>query len=152
MKKLFILSVTAALFAACSSAPKVSESATKVSDLTSWVDSVKGLVSTATDFNAETWEKYSADFNSAMEGINVEELDEASKATLEGLKTTWEGVGESYSSGIENVKKQMEEAAANQTDSAGNMIDQTMDAAGNKIEEVKAGANEMKAGADKMVK
>ncbi|HEY9886207.1 MAG TPA: hypothetical protein V6C96_02990 [Vampirovibrionales bacterium] len=152
MKKLFILSATVAFFAACSSTPEVSESATKVSDLNNWVDSIGGLVKTATDFNEETWEKYSADFNSAMEGINVEELDEASKASLETLKTTWEGVGATYSSGIESVKKQMEENAAMQTDSLGNIIDQTIDAAGNKVEEGSEGANEMKSGADKVAK
>ncbi|MEZ4804327.1 MAG: hypothetical protein R2852_02240 [Bacteroidia bacterium] len=152
MKKLFILSVTAAFFAACSSAPKESESASKVTELTAWVDSIGGLVSTATDFNQETWDQYSADFNSAMDGINAEELDETSKASLDALKTKWEGVGSTYSSGIETVKKQMEEAAATQTDSMGNIIDQTVDAANTKIEEVKEGAADMKAGAEKMVK
>lgn len=111
MKKLFVFAAASALIAACSNAPKVSESAAKVTELTNWVDSVKGLVASATNFDSATWASYSEQFNSAMSGINEAELDETTKAALETIKTTWTGVGESYSSGIENAKKAAMEAA-----------------------------------------
>lgn len=110
MKKLFFLTVIAAFFAACSSTPAVSESATKVAALGTWVDSVKGLVASATSFDSATWASHSEGFNTALAGINEAELDEATKTTLSGIKTTWEGVGASYSSGIESQKKAEMEA------------------------------------------
>ncbi len=123
MKKLFILTVIAAFFAACSNTPAVSESATKVADLNKWVDSVKGLVASATTFDSATWASYSEGFNNALTGINEAELDETSKATLTTIKTTWEGVGASYSSGIESLKKA---EAAMATDSTSTATDPTL--------------------------
>jgi|GEM_PF-4498844 len=125
MKKVFILTVIAAFFAACNSTPAVSESATKVADLTKWVDSVKGLVASASTFDSATWASYSEGFNNALTGINEAELDEASKTTLATIKTTWEGVGSSYASGIENAKKAAAEAAM-ASDSTATAVDPTL--------------------------
>ena len=112
MKKLLILSVLAAFFAACNSAPEQSESAMRVEDLGKWVDSIKNLVSSSSTFDSATWSGYSEGFNTANEGINATELDEASTTAYSTLQNTWEGVGESYRSGIENSKKAALEAAA----------------------------------------
>lgn len=125
MKKVFILTVIAAFFAACNSTPAVSESATKVADLTKWVDSVKGLVASASTFDSATWASYSEGFNNALTGINEAELDEASKTALSTVKTTWEGVGSSYASGIENAKKAAAEAAM-ASDSTAKAADPTL--------------------------
>lgn len=125
MKKVFILTVIAAFFAACNSTPAVSESATKVADLTKWVDSVKGLVASASTFDSATWASYSEGFNNALTGINEAELDEVSKTALGTIKTTWEGVGSSYASGIENAKKAAAEAAM-ATDSTAKAADATL--------------------------
>lgn len=117
MKKVVILSAVVAFFAACNSTPAVSESAAKVTALNTWVDSVKGLVSSTTAYDSATWASYSEQFNTALSGINETELDEASKTALSTLKTTWEGVGATYSAGIENAKKAA--AAVTGTDSTG---------------------------------
>lgn len=112
MKKLVILAVVSAFFVACNNTPQLSESAVKVADLGLWVDSVKNLVSSSTNFDSATWASYSEGFNTAREGINETELDEAGKTTLGTIQSTWEGIGESYRSGIENSKKAMLEASA----------------------------------------
>jgi hypothetical protein len=112
MKKLLILSLFAASFAACNSSPEQSESAMRVEDLGKWVDSIKNLVSSSSTFDSATWSGYSEGFNTANEGINATELDEASTAAYSTLQNTWEGIGESYRSGIENSKKAALEAAA----------------------------------------
>ena len=105
MKKLIILTVLAAFFAACNNSPEVSESATKVADLGKWVDSIKNLVSSSSTFDSATWAGYSEGFNTANESINDEELDEVTRTTHGTIQSTWEGIGESYRSGIENSKK-----------------------------------------------
>ena len=92
--------------------PEQSESAMRVEDLGKWVDSIKNLVSSSSTFDSATWSGYSEGFNTANEGINATELDEASTAAYSTLQNTWEGVGESYRSGIENSKKAALEAAA----------------------------------------
>ena len=112
MKKVLILSAAVAFFAACNSAPAVSESAAKVTSLNTWVDSVKGLVSSTTTYDSATWASYSEQFNTALSGINETELDEASKTALTTLKTTWEGVGATYSTGISNAQAAKDTAAA----------------------------------------
>ncbi len=112
MKKLFILTVFAAFFAACNNSPELSESAMKVADLGKWVDSVKNLVSSSSTFDSATWAGYSEGFNTAKEGINETELDEATRTTYGTIQSTWEGIGESYLSGMENSKKAALEAAA----------------------------------------
>ena len=112
MKKLFILAVFAAFFAACNNSPELSESAVKVADLGKWVDSVKNLVSSSSSFDSATWAGYSEGFNTAKEGINETELDEATRTAYGTIQNTWEGIGESYRSGMENSKKAALEAAA----------------------------------------
>jgi hypothetical protein len=112
MKKLLILAVFAAFFAACNNSPELSESAVKVADLGKWVDSVKNLVSSSSSFDSATWAGYSEGFNTAKEGINETELDEATRTAYGTIQSTWEGIGESYRSGMENSKKAALEAAA----------------------------------------
>jgi len=104
MKKLFIISAIASLFAACSSTPAVSESSTKVAGLTAWVDSINNVISTSTEFDSATWAGYSESFNTAVAGINEADLDEATKATFAGVKSSWEGAGTNYTLGIEAAK------------------------------------------------
>lgn len=112
MKKLVILTLVTAFFAACNNSPELSESATKVADLGKWVDSVKNLVASSSTFDSATWAGYSEGFNTAKESINETELDEAAKTTLGTITSTWEGISESYKSGMENSKKAALEAAA----------------------------------------
>jgi hypothetical protein len=112
MKKLLILAVFAAFFAACNNSPELSESAVKVADLGKWVDSVKNLVSSSSSFDSATWAGYSEGFNTAKEGINETELDEATRTAYGTIQSTWEGIGESYRSGMENSKKAALVAAA----------------------------------------
>ncbi len=116
MKKLFIISAIASIFAACNNTPAVSESATKIAGLTTWVDSIKNVISSTTEFDSATWAGYSESFNTAIAGINEAELDETSKATFEGIKTTWGEVGTSYTQGMEAAKaKAMEVMNADST-------------------------------------
>lgn len=104
MKKLIIVTIIAAFFAACNNTPAVSASAAKVAGLTKWVDSVKGLATAATTFDSATWATWDAAYNAEMTGINETELDEATMATLTTTKSAWAEVGTMYSAGIQKAK------------------------------------------------
>lgn len=145
MKKVLIASAFAALFAACSNTPAVSESATKVEGLAHWVDSIKAKVEADTMADSATWANYATEFEAAASTIKVEELDEATKGKLDAAKTAWTNVGTTYSSKIAAIK----EAAmkANQTvDSTAAAIPTPAEAGQTIIEKGKEAA---KAGIDK---
>lgn len=100
MKNFFFAIATVAVFSACNNTPAVSESVSKVTELKNWVDSIKSIVDTTKDFNSSAWANYSAEFQNATSGINVTELDEASKTALEAVKNTWTSIGDQYAAGI----------------------------------------------------
>ena len=101
MKKIFILSIIASAFVACNNAPKVTESATKVVELTSWVDSIKNVIGSTTSYDSATWIGYSESFNGVLASVNETELDEASKTALESVKTSWTEMTNIYTKGLE---------------------------------------------------
>jgi hypothetical protein len=101
MKKIFILSIIASAFVACNNAPKVTESATKVVELTSWVDSIKNVIGSTTTYDSATWIGYSESFNGVLASVNETELDEASKTALESVKTSWTEMTNIYTKGLE---------------------------------------------------
>jgi len=101
MKKIFILSIIASAFVACNNAPKVTESATKVVELTSWVDSIKNVIGSTTSYDSATWIGYSESFNGVLASVNETELDEASKTALESVKTSWTELSNIYTKGLE---------------------------------------------------
>ncbi len=101
MKKIFILSIIASAFIACNNAPKVTESATKVVELTSWVDSIKNVIGSTTSYDSATWVGYSESFNGVLASVNETELDEASKTALESVKTSWTELTSIYTKGLE---------------------------------------------------
>jgi hypothetical protein len=105
MKKIIIVSIIASFFAACNNTPAVTESATKLAGLTTWVDSIKNVISTTTEFDSATWAGYAESFNNAVAGINETELDEAGKTTFEATKTAWTEVGTLYTQGLEAAKQ-----------------------------------------------
>lgn len=96
MKKLIIASFVAAFFAACNNTPAVTESATKVAALTTWVDSVKNLIATSTTHDSASWANYNTEFNNAVASIKMDELDEAGKASLTAATNSWNEVGANY--------------------------------------------------------
>lgn len=103
MKKIIILTIIASAFAACNNTPTVSESATKVVALTSWVDSIKNVIGSTTTFDSATWVGYSESFNGVLASINETELDEASKTALETAKTSWTELTNIYTKGLESA-------------------------------------------------
>jgi hypothetical protein len=103
MKKIFILSIIASAFIACNNAPKVTESATKVLELNSWVDSIKNVIGSTTSYDSATWVGYSEEFNGVLASVNETELDEASKTALETVKTSWTELTNIYTKGLEAV-------------------------------------------------
>lgn len=107
MKKLIIVSVIAAFFAACGN--KTNESAAKVTTLKTWVDSVKGLAGSATTHDSATWATWNASYTEVLNGINEQELDEASKKTLEETKAAWDETGKMYGEAM-NAEKAAKEA------------------------------------------
>jgi len=111
MKKLIVVTIIAAFFAACNNTPAVSESAAKVAGLKTWVDSVKGLVSTATTYDSATWANWDAAYQGSLATINETELAEADKTTLEASKTSWTEAGATYSAGIAKAKEEAAKAA-----------------------------------------
>lgn len=111
MKKVLIASAFAALLAACSNTPAVSESATKVDGLVHWVDSIKAKVEADTMADSTTWANYATEFDAASAAIKVEELDEAAKGKLEAAKTAWTNVGTTYSAKIAAMKEAAMKAA-----------------------------------------
>src|SRR5687767_1414067 len=115
MKKLIIVTIIAAFFAACSNTPAVSESATKVTNLNKWVDSVKGLATSATTCDSATWASWDAAYNAELAGINEAELADADKTTLNDAKTKWADAGTSYSACITKAKEAAAAAAADTT-------------------------------------
>ncbi|MDP2176568.1 MAG: hypothetical protein Q8K70_11725 [Bacteroidota bacterium] len=108
MKKIIIVSIIASFFAACNNTPAVTESATKLAGLTTWVDSIKNVISTTTEFDSASWAGYAESFNNAVAGINETELDEAGKTTFEAAKTAWTEVGTLYTQGLEAKAKAMQ--------------------------------------------
>jgi membrane peptidoglycan carboxypeptidase len=110
MKKIFILSIIASAFIACNNAPKVTESATKVVELTSWVDSIKNVIGSTTSYDTATWVGYSESFNGVLASVNETELDEASKTALESVKTSWTELTNIYTKGLEAAAMKANEA------------------------------------------
>jgi len=110
MKKIFILSIIASAFIACNNAPKVTESATKVVELTSWVDSIKNVIGSTTSYDSATWVGYSEEFNGVLASVNETELDEASKTALESVKTSWTELTNIYTKGLEAAAMKANEA------------------------------------------
>lgn len=110
MKKIFILSIIASAFIACNNAPKVTESATKVVELTSWVDSIKNVIGSTTSYDSATWVGYSEEFNGVLASVNETELDEASKTALESVKTSWTEMTNIYTQGLEAAAMKANEA------------------------------------------
>ncbi len=110
MKKIFILSIIASAFVACNNAPKVTESATKVVELTSWVDSIKNVIGSTTSYDSATWVGYSESFNGVLASVNETELDEASKTALESVKTSWTELTNIYTKGLEAAVMKANEA------------------------------------------
>jgi membrane peptidoglycan carboxypeptidase len=110
MKKIFILSIIASAFIACNNAPKVTESATKVVELTSWVDSIKNVIGSTTSYDSATWVGYSESFNGVLASVNETELDEASKTALESVKTSWTELTNIYTKGLEAAAIKANEA------------------------------------------
>ena len=110
MKKIFILSIIASAFVACNNAPKVTESATKVVELTSWVDSIKNVIGSTTSYDSATWVGYSESFNGVLASVNETELDEASKTALESVKTSWTELTNIYTKGLEAAAMKANEA------------------------------------------
>lgn len=105
MKKVFIMSAVAALIAACSSAPKVTESATNLEKLNKWVDSIKTLAAdTAKSADSATWAGWNTEFEGVVGTIKAEELDATQATTLEAVKTAWTTAGASYSERIAAAK------------------------------------------------
>jgi hypothetical protein len=112
MKKLIVVSIVAAFFAACNNKPAVSESATKVGNLNHWVDSVKTLATGATTCDSATWAGWDAAYNTELAGINEAELAEADKTTLADAKTKWADAGTAYTACITKAKEEAAKAAA----------------------------------------
>ena len=110
MKKIFILSIIASALVACNNAPKVTESATKVVELTSWVDSIKNVIGSTTSYDSATWVGYSESFNGVLASVNETELDEASKTALESVKTSWTELTNIYTKGLEAAAMKANEA------------------------------------------
>jgi hypothetical protein len=110
MKKIFILSIIASAFIACNNAPKVTESATNVVELTSWVDSIKNVIGSTTSYDTATWVGYSESFNGVLASVNETELDEASKTALESVKTSWTELTNIYTKGLEAAAMKANEA------------------------------------------
>jgi hypothetical protein len=110
MKKIIIVTIIASFFAACNNTPAVTESATKLAGLTSWVDSIKTVIGSTTEFTSEAWAGYAESFDNAVAGINETELDEAGKTTFEAAKTAWTEVGTLYTQGLEAAKAKSMEA------------------------------------------
>lgn len=110
MKKIFILSIIASAFIACNNAPKVTESATKVVELTTWVDSIKNVIGSTTSYDSATWVGYSEEFNGVLASVNETELDEASKTDLESVKTSWTELTNIYTKGLEAAAMKANEA------------------------------------------
>jgi hypothetical protein len=110
MKKIFILSMIASALVACNNAPKVTESATKVVELTSWVDSIKNVIGSTTSYDSATWVGYSESFNGVLASVNETELDEASKTALESVKTSWTELTNIYTKGLEAAAMKANEA------------------------------------------
>lgn len=106
MKKLIIVSVIAAFFAACGN--KNNESAAKVTTLKTWVDSVNGLAASSTSHDSATWATWNASYTEVLNGINEQELDEASKKTLEETKASWDATGKMYTEAMNTEKAQKE--------------------------------------------
>lgn len=126
MKKLLFISVLSLAAYACSNAPKMSESATKVAGIKTWVDSIKAIVDTSNNFDSTRLADWNAQFQDAIANINVEELDEASKTAFSAAQDAFKSVGSTYQMGIDKAKA----AAATVTTA-------TDSTASNVIEEVK---------------
>jgi hypothetical protein len=107
MKKLIIASFVAALFAACNNTPAVNESAAKVATLTSWVDSIKNVISAAPTHDSATWAGYNNTFNEVVASIKMEDLNEAEKTQLTAATTSWNEVGTMYTTKMNEEKAAM---------------------------------------------
>jgi hypothetical protein len=116
MKKLIIVTIIAAFFAACNNTPAVNASTAKAAGLKTWVDSVKGLVSTATTYDSATWANWNGTYETEVAAINETELAEADKTTLAATKASWAEAGQMYTAGMEKAKAEAA-AAAMATDS-----------------------------------
>ena len=117
MKKLIIASFVAALFAACNNAPAVTESATNLTKLNAWVDSMKTVIAAAPAHDSATLASYTEAFNTAVASIKMEELDEAGKATLATATESWNAVGVDF-----KAKMDAEKAAAMAADTTAAVV------------------------------
>ena len=136
MKKLIIASFVAALFAACNNAPAVTESATNLTKLTAWVDSMKTVIAAAPAHDSATLATYTEAFNSAVASIKMEELDEAGKATLATATESWNAVGVDF-----KAKMDAEKAAAMAADTTAATT--TLEGKVEEVKEVVKDAKEM---------
>lgn len=125
MKKFIFVTVLSLAAAACSNAPKMSESATAVQGIKTWVDSIKAIVDTTTTFDSAKWADLNAQFQNAVAGVNVEELDEASKTVFTAAQEAFTAVGATYQSGIDKAKAKAAEMI-NTTDSTAAAGSQTI--------------------------
>ncbi len=111
MKKLIIVTIIAAFFAACGNNAG-SASAKKVGDLNHWVDSIQKVAAADTACNATTWSAWDATFQEEVKGINEAELAEADKTAFAAAKTNWTTVGTDYTACIKKVEDAKAAAAA----------------------------------------
>jgi hypothetical protein len=112
MKKLFLAITAAAFFAACNNTPAVSESATKVNGLKTWVDSISAEVTKTTTFDSANWANLSAQYQEKIAGINESELDETTKTLLGTLKASWTATEDTYKAGIMKAKEEAAKVVA----------------------------------------
>ncbi len=119
MKKLIIVTIIAAFFAACGNKP-ANESATKVASLKTWVDSVSKVADADTMCNSEAWTKWNTDYETVKNGINEADLADADKTTLNTTNETWTATGARYSDCIKKKEEAMKamEAAKDTTAAA----------------------------------
>jgi hypothetical protein len=109
MKKLIIVTIVAAFFAACGEKP-ANESTTKATGLKTWVDSVSKIADADTMCNAESWTKWNSDYEAANAGINETELADADKTSYAATKETWAATGTRYTECMKKKEEAMKAA------------------------------------------
>lgn len=156
MKKFIFVTVLSLAAAACSNAPKMSESATAVQGITTWVDSIKAIVDTTTTFDSAKWADLNAQFQNQVAGVNVEELDEVSKTSFTAVQDAFKAVGATYQAGIDKAKAKAAEmmnttdsTAAAGTQTIKEVVMEKVEKAGEKVD---AKAGEIKAKVDNAAK
>lgn len=134
MKK-FLFAITALIAASScnNNAPQVSESVGKVQEMKDWVDSIKAIVDTCSNFDSVTWSNIDAQFQDAVAGINEQELDEATRTTYSAIRESFNGVMATAHKGIEMSKVKALELQ--------NKVDSSATQGNNMIEEIKETAD-----------